>query len=48
MARDALAKSTNPSIRRLADSILVVQQQEMQQLRRLLPERGLQAWTQRR
>lgn len=37
MAQDALAKSTNPSIRRLAGLILVVQQQEMLQMRRLLP-----------
>ena len=48
MAHDALANSANPSIRRLAHSILVQQQQEMQQLRRLLPERGLQAWIQGR
>jgi uncharacterized protein (DUF305 family) len=41
MAHDALAKSRNPTIRRLARSILVAQRREILQLRRMLQYDGL-------
>jgi uncharacterized protein (DUF305 family) len=41
MAHDALAKSSNPTIRRLARQIIVAQRREIIQLRRLLRADGL-------
>jgi hypothetical protein len=41
MAHDALAKSRNPTIRRLARAIIVAQRQEIIRLRRLLLHDGL-------
>ena len=41
MAHDALAKSRNPTIRRLARSIIVAQRREILQLRRMLQHDGL-------
>lgn len=41
MAHDALSKSTNPTIRRLAQEIIVAQRQEIIQLRRMLRRDGL-------
>ncbi len=41
MARDALNKSTNPSIRRLAQSIIVAQRLEMIRLRQMLWHNGI-------
>lgn len=41
MAHDALNKSTNPTIRRLARSIIVTQRREIIQLRRMLQHDGL-------
>jgi uncharacterized protein (DUF305 family) len=41
MARDALAKSTNPTILRLARNIIVAQRQEIIRIRQLLQHDGL-------
>jgi uncharacterized protein (DUF305 family) len=41
MAHDALAKSRNPAIRRLAMAIIVAQRREIIQLRRMLNHDGL-------
>jgi uncharacterized protein (DUF305 family) len=41
MAHDALEKSTNPTVRRLAREIIVAQRQEIIELRRLLSHEGL-------
>jgi len=41
MAHDALSKSSNPTIRRLAREIIVAQRQEIIQLRRMLRRDGL-------
>jgi uncharacterized protein (DUF305 family) len=41
MAHDALAKSSNPTIRRLARTIIVAQRQEIIRLRRMLQHDGL-------
>jgi uncharacterized protein (DUF305 family) len=41
MAHDALAKSTNPTIRRLARDIIVAQRREIIELRRMLRHDGL-------
>jgi uncharacterized protein (DUF305 family) len=41
MAHDALDKSSNPTIRRLARSIIVAQRQEIIRLRRMLQHDGL-------
>ncbi len=41
MAHDALRKSTNPTVRRLAQSIIVAQRKEILQLRRMLQHDGL-------
>jgi uncharacterized protein (DUF305 family) len=41
MAHDALAKSRNPTIRRLARAIIVAQRQEIIRLRRMLQHDGL-------
>lgn len=41
MARDALAKSTNTTVRRLAEEILVAQRREIQVLRGMLRHGGL-------
>ena len=41
MAHDALAKSSNPTIRRLARTIIVAQRQEIIRLRRMLQRDGL-------
>ena len=41
MAHDALAKSRNPTIQRLARSIIVAQRREILQLRRMLQHDGL-------
>ena len=41
MAHDALNKSTNPTIRRLARTIIVAQRQEIIQLRKMLQHDGL-------
>jgi len=41
MAHDALGKSTNPTIRRLARNIIVAQRREIIELRRMLRHEGL-------
>jgi uncharacterized protein (DUF305 family) len=41
MAHDALKKSTNPTIRRLARDIIVAQRREIIELRRMLRHDGL-------
>jgi uncharacterized protein (DUF305 family) len=41
MAHDALKKSNNPTIRRLARSIIVAQRREIIELRRMLRHEGL-------
>jgi len=41
MAHDALGKSTNPTLRRLARAIIVAQRREIIQLRKLLQHDGL-------
>ena len=41
MAHDALAKSTNPTIRRFATGVIVAQRAEIIQLRRMLALEGL-------
>ena len=41
MAHDALAKSTNPTIRRFAQGVIVAQRAEIMQLRRMLALEGL-------
>ena len=41
MAHDALAKSTNPTIRRFAQGVIVAQRAEIMQLRRMLALGGL-------
>jgi uncharacterized protein (DUF305 family) len=41
MARDALAKSTNPTILRLARNIILAQRQEIIRIRQLLQHDGL-------
>ncbi|MCP9785892.1 DUF305 domain-containing protein [Cyanobium sp. N5-Cardenillas] len=41
MAHDALAKSTNPTIRRFARNVIVAQRAEITQLRRMLAAGGL-------
>jgi uncharacterized protein (DUF305 family) len=41
MAHDALAKSTNPTVRRLARTIIVAQRTEIIELRRMLLRDGL-------
>jgi uncharacterized protein (DUF305 family) len=41
MAHDALAKSSNPTIRRLAREIIVAQRREIIALRRMLNHDGL-------
>ncbi len=41
MAHDALAKSTNPTIRRFARNVIVAQRAEIIQLRRMLATEGL-------
>jgi len=41
MAHDALAKSSNPTIRRLAREIIVAQQREIIEMRRMLQHDGL-------
>jgi uncharacterized protein (DUF305 family) len=41
MAHDALDKSTNPTIRRLARDIIVAQRKEIIQLRKMLQHDGL-------
>ena len=41
MAHDALDKSTNPTIRRLAREIIVAQRREIIELRRMLRHDGL-------
>jgi len=41
MAHDALAKSTNPTIRRFAQGVIVAQRAEIVQLRRMLAVEGL-------
>jgi len=41
MAHDALAKSSNPTIRRLARTIIVTQRQEIIRLRTMLQRDGL-------
>jgi uncharacterized protein (DUF305 family) len=41
MAHDALAKSRNPDLRRLATAIIVAQRREIIQLRRMLNHDGL-------
>jgi uncharacterized protein (DUF305 family) len=41
MAHDALEKSTQPTIRRLARQIVVAQRREILQLRRMLRKEGL-------
>jgi uncharacterized protein (DUF305 family) len=41
MAHDALQKSTNPTIRRLARDIIVAQRREIIELRRMLRHDGL-------
>ena len=41
MAHDALEKSTNPTVRRLAREIIVAQRQEIIELRRMLSHEGL-------
>jgi uncharacterized protein (DUF305 family) len=41
MAHDALEKSTNPSIRRLAREIIVAQRREIMALRKMLQSDGL-------
>ncbi|MBU6354215.1 MAG: DUF305 domain-containing protein, partial [Cyanobacteria bacterium REEB498] len=41
MAHDALSKSSNPTLRRLARTIIVTQRQEIIQLRRMLQHDGL-------
>jgi uncharacterized protein (DUF305 family) len=41
MAHDALAKSSNPTLRRLARAIIVAQRREIIQLRRMLQHDGL-------
>lgn len=41
MAHDALAKSTNPTIRRFASAVIVAQRAEIIQLRRMLALEGL-------
>ncbi|MCP9928470.1 DUF305 domain-containing protein [Cyanobium sp. CH-040] len=41
MAHDALEKSTNPSVRRLAREIIVAQRREILELRRMLRHEGL-------
>jgi len=41
MAHDALGKSTNPTIRRLARDIIVAQRREIIQLRKMLQHDGL-------
>jgi uncharacterized protein (DUF305 family) len=41
MAHDALKKSTNPTIRRLARDIIVAQRREIIELRRMLQHDGL-------
>jgi uncharacterized protein (DUF305 family) len=41
MAHDALAKSTNPTVRRLAREIIVAQRTEILELRRMLQREGL-------
>jgi uncharacterized protein (DUF305 family) len=41
MAHDALDKSTNPTIRRLALNIIIAQRREISQLRKMLQHDGL-------
>jgi uncharacterized protein (DUF305 family) len=41
MAHDALSKSSNPTIRRLARQIIVAQRREILELRRMLKHDGL-------
>jgi uncharacterized protein (DUF305 family) len=41
MAHDALSKSSNPTIRRLAHDIIVAQRREIIQLRKMLQHDGL-------
>jgi uncharacterized protein (DUF305 family) len=41
MAHDALAKSTNPTIRRFARGVIVAQRAEIMELRRMLALEGL-------
>jgi uncharacterized protein (DUF305 family) len=41
MAHDALNKSTNPTIQRLARAIIVAQRREIIQLRKMLQHDGL-------
>jgi uncharacterized protein (DUF305 family) len=41
MAHDALKKTTNPTIRRLAQEIIVAQRREIIELRRMLQHDGL-------
>ena len=41
MAHDALAKSTNPTIRRFARGVIVAQRAEIIELRRMLAREGL-------
>jgi uncharacterized protein (DUF305 family) len=41
MAHDALSKSSNPTIRRLARQIIVAQRREILELRRMLQHHGL-------
>jgi uncharacterized protein (DUF305 family) len=41
MAHDALAKSTNPTIRRFARAVIVAQRAEIRELRRMLAVEGL-------
>ena len=41
MAHDALAKSTNPTIRRFAQAVIVAQRAEIMELRRMLALEGL-------
>jgi uncharacterized protein (DUF305 family) len=41
MAHDALNKSSNPTIRRLARQIIVAQRREILELRRMLQHDGL-------
>jgi uncharacterized protein (DUF305 family) len=40
MAHDALRKSTNPTIRRLASSIIIAQRREITQIRKMLHHDG--------
>jgi uncharacterized protein (DUF305 family) len=41
MAHDALAKSTNPTIRRFAQGVILAQRAEIMELRRMLAVEGL-------